>query len=316
MKVGELYASSQKSLRHLPDFSLDVSLIFMKVLGLTRAQLITKSDMQVQEEDRIKIEEMVRRRALFEPMAYIIGSKYFMGLEFYVDKGVLIPRGDTEILCEKALELLQKQNAKRNGENLPKADYAKGLEIGVGSGAISISLLVHSERLLMDAVDLSQEALRVAEKNANIHQVQNRLYLMHGDALQSEFYKSLEIGTGHLGASGDVSKSAFEPLCQSKYDFLISNPPYISEVQKKDLMKDVVEYEPHMALFAKEEGLAFYQTMISHADRMLKEDGFLAFEIGYDQADAVKSMMEARGFVQIEVIKDYEGHDRVVLAWR
>lgn len=324
--LGDLYAQSQKDLSHLPDFTLDVSLIFMKVLGLTRAQLITRSHMQVQERDRIKIEEMVKRRALCEPIAYIIGSKFFMGLEFYVDKQVLIPRGDTEILCENALELLKKQEFQRKNtkssdvdiqdlniqdidvqnvnnptSNKSGAKDLRGLEIGIGSGAISISLLAYQKNLLMDAVDLSEGALQIAKRNAQFHQVEDRLYLMQADALNSKFYEFL---------------NSWESLKGTKYDFVISNPPYINEADKKDLMKDVVEYEPHMALFAQEEGLAFYRAILFHADQILKEDGFLAFEIGYDQASAVKKMAQERGFQKIQVIRDYEGHDRVVLAQR
>lgn len=292
--IGDLYAQSQKSLSHLPDRALDVSLIFMKVLGLTRAQLITGAHLHVPEEQQNKIEAMIRRRALYEPIAYIIGSKYFMGLEFYVDQGVLIPRGDTEILCEKTLEHLKRQSAERN-EVEPNCQSLKGLEIGVGSGAISVSLLAYEKRLTMDAVDLSSQALRMTEKNADLHRVRDRLYLMEADALKTEFYESLK---------------------GNRYDVIISNPPYIREADKETLMADVVQYEPHMALFAKENGLAFYKAILLHADKILKKDGFLAFEIGYDQANAVTKIAQEQGFQRIMVIKDYEGHDRVVLAQR
>lgn len=285
MDLKELMHISCRKLLFLPDFSLDVALICMRVLGLSRSELVTKSDMVPDEQQLAQILELVDRRAKYEPMAYILNHKYFMENEFYVDKNVLIPRGETELLCEKTLFLLDAM----------KDEHRKapcGLEIGIGSGAISISLLKKIPLLCMDAVDISDGAIEVAKKNALLHKVEDRLELRCDDALKQPFYDALP---------------------QSKYDFILSNPPYIESAQIGFLMRDVKDYEPVLALDGGKDGLDFYKIIVKNSAKLLRSGGFAIFEIGYNQGDSIRQIFKENGFEQVEILRDYEGNDRI--AW-
>lgn len=285
MNLREIMESSQRKLLFLPDFSLDVALISMKVLGLSRSELVTKSDMVLNPSQIEQIEELVGRRSKCEPMAYILNHKYFMENEFYVDENVLIPRGETELLCEKSIALLGEM------ENEYKRPPC-GLEIGVGSGAISISLLKKIPLLCMDAVDISKGAIEVARKNAILHKVEHRLALQCEDALKQSFY---------------------DGLSEAKYDFILSNPPYIESAQIELLMRDVKDYEPILALDGGRDGLDFYRIIVKNCTALLRDKGFVMFEIGYNQGHAIAQLLRESGFEQVEVLKDYEGNDRI--AW-
>lgn len=285
MNLKEVMERSYRKLLFLPDFSLDVALICMKVLGISRSELITKSDMDLSDAQVEQIDELVKRRTKNEPMAYILNHKYFMEYEFYVDKNVLIPRGETELLCDKCLSCLKETD-------LGNTKLLCGLEIGVGSGAVSISLLKKMQELCMDAVDISEAAIEVAKKNAKKHHVEGRLVLRRADALSQSFYDEFR---------------------QPKYDFIISNPPYIESSQIEFLMHDVRDYEPILALDGGRDGLDFYRIIVKNAAMLLKQKGFIIFEIGYNQGNAVLQILRECGFEKAEILKDYEGNDRI--AW-
>lgn len=285
MILKKMMEKAYQKLLFLPDFSLDVALICMKVLGLSRSELVTKSYMDLSEAQLKQIDELINRRAKNEPMAYILNHKYFMEYEFYVDKNVLIPRGETELLCEKCLSCLKSMD-------FDCVELIYGLEIGVGSGAISISLIKKMRELYMDAVDISQDAVDIANKNAKKHQVEGRLVLRCTDALSQSFYDEFQ---------------------QPKYDFIISNPPYIVSSQIEFLMPDVKDYEPILALDGGSDGLDFYRIIVKNSCKLLKNKAFIIFEIGYNQGNFVAQILKEHGFGHVEILKDYEGNDRI--AW-
>ena len=195
-----------------------------------------------------------------------------MGLTFRVNEHTLIPRQDTEILVEEGMRHM--------------FDGMRILDMCTGSGCILLSLLKYSNECEGTGVDISKEALKVAEENAE------RL------GLKAEFIQ------------GDL----FENLPDMKYDMIISNPPYIETAVIETLMPEVREHEPIQALDGMEDGLFFYQRIVEKAGGFLTKGGWLLFEIGYNQGEAVRELMKEKGFQNIEIVKDYAGLDRVVLG--
>ena len=213
---------------------------------------------------------MLDRRAKREPLQYILGETEFMGLTFHVEPGVLIPRADTEILVEKALECMK--------------PGARVLDIGTGSGAIAVSLAKLGRQAQVTAVDVSDRALEIARQNAK----------RNGAAV--EFVKS----------------DCFSALKGRKYDMIVSNPPYISEDEMRELMPEVTR-EPELALFGGADGLDFYRRISREAPEYLNEGGCLLFEIGWLQKDAVSALVKAH-IGEPFALRDYGQNWRVVGA--
>ncbi len=258
---------------HSETARLDVDLLLQHVLELTDVQLITQADKQLSEQQVRAVMALISRRQQHEPIAYIIGHKSFMGLEFEVNRNVLIPRPDTEILVECILEQIGDRKL-------------LGADIGTGSGAIAIALLKHAPHLKMWASDISAAALTCAEKNARSSAVIARIKL-----LQSDLFSNF----------GEV-----------QFDFIVSNPPYIDKQQLTTLDKNVLNYEPHSALAGGDDGLDYYRRISATAHRHLKKGGQLYFEIGYNQKGDVIEILKLNGFKDIKWLSDLAAKDRVV----
>lgn len=265
-----------EELKGLENPLLDVRLLLMHVTGMDKIELMLSSDMEVDEEDRCRFSDLIRSRKAHCPIAYLIGEKEFYGRSFSVERGVLIPRGDTELLVESVLERIKSLKC------------PKGFEVGVGSGAISVTLLCEREDLTMVSSDIEETPIRIARENAMFHNVGARLHLHHC--------------------------SLFDELDEEKFDFIVSNPPYIDAKEMEELMKDVFDYEPHTALFGGEDGLFFYHSIVNKGRDHLREGGFFAFEIGWDQADQVVEICHEYGLTDTMVKKDLAGRDRAVIA--
>lgn len=264
-----------------PTPNLDAELILCWLYDWDRIQVILKSENVMQEDDEIRYSELIEQRRAGKPVQYIVRKQEFMGLPFYVDERVLIPRGDTEILVEEVIRRIKAAHAPRI------------LDVCTGSGAIAISLA----RLIADAevtgTDVSEEALEVAKENGRTLQVSGRLNWLKGD-----LYEAL----------GDDTTA---------FDVIVSNPPYIAPSVIEELEPNVREYEPRGALDGGDDGLAFYPVLITGSLCRLRTKGLLAFEIGWDQGASVSEMIrESGGFLEPEVIRDLAGKDRVVLAVR
>ncbi len=224
------------------------------------------------------VEEFLRLSSEVErgyPLQYAIGEWDFFGRAFKVAPGVLIPRPETELLVEKVLQRLDKK---------PKVGY----EIGVGSGCISITLLLERPNLLMHACDIQPKALELSRENARLHGVDDRLILHEG--------------------------SMFEPVKGMRFDFVVSNPPYIPEFYWERL-DEGVRLEGYLSLIGGPKGYEFYEAVSEEMHEHLKEDGFFAFEMGHDQGRVVRDIFSSKGY-KVEVYKDYSGQDRVVVGWR
>ena len=222
--------------------------------------------------DKQKILNIVKERTLTKkPLQYILGFGYFMGEKFFVDKNTLIPRPETEILVKECLNLIFNE--------------AKVLDIGTGSGCIAIEIAKNS-KAKVDAVDISEEALIIAKKNANFHNV------------KCNFFKS----------------DLFSNVTQ-KYDFIVSNPPYIPYKDINTISDIVKNFEPHAALFANDElGINFYKKIIDESVTFLNKNGHIIFELGINQSGLISQLFKDKGFSDIKILKDLDNIERVVLA--
>jgi release factor glutamine methyltransferase len=272
----QLLQDGVKMLDHagVPEPDLDAWYLFSECFHMTRTDYFMKQMEPVDKAGQKKEpvwQEFLARRSKREPLQYILGTQEFMGFSFFVSPAVLIPRQDTEILAEKALSFL------KDGDAL--------LDMCTGSGCILLSLAKMRKLQRAVGVDISRQALEIAEKNADALNVNAEFY-------QSDLFQ-------------DLNKI-------EKYDIIVSNPPYVTGREMKELQPEVAEHEPHGALFGGEDGLEFYQRITKLAGQFLKPDGRLLFEIGCRQAEDVKKLMQENGYEKIEIIQDFSGLDRVV----
>lgn len=257
-------------------YALDSQLLLQYATGLKRVQLFTHDSQVLTDAEQALWEDSLHQRAMGKPLQYITGHCEFMGLDFLVDSSTLIPRGDTEVLVEAVLEYQKKENLHTI------------LDMGTGSGCIPISL-VHYANMKAYGVDISAEALAVAQKNAQRN-------CANVTWIQSDLFSNVPT---HLHGTLDA---------------LLSNPPYIPTKDIEGLMREVKHFEPYTALDGGEDGLDFYRKIIRDGSVFLRNKGWIFFEIGYHQGKEVSDLLQQAGFIDIEVRKDLAGLDRVVLA--
>lgn len=257
---------------------LEATLLLGKLLNVDKIYIYTHGNEEVPQHIVDKFLELIEKRAKGYPIQYIINEKEFMGIDFYVEKGVLIPRPDTEILVEYVLKHIEDNKD------------IEVLDIGVGSGAIGLSIAYYKKNTTVYGVDISDEALKVANIN------KQRLNLSNVKLLKSNLFENI----------GE----------DKKFHIIVSNPPYIPRKDIEELQDEVKNYEPMKALDGGEDGLDLYRRIIPESKDYLIEGGLLIFEIGYDQKEQVESIMIAEGFKSIETLKDLQGLDRVVLGFK
>ena len=261
----------------IEEFSLDAWYLLEYVTGVSKAMYFAEPERAVSEENADRYIDCIRRRAAHIPLQHITGEQEFMGYPFCVNEHVLIPRQDTEILVEEAIQVMR-----------PKM---KVLDMCTGSGCIVLSILkMCREKYYMTELqgigaDVSEEALKVARENGR------------------------RLGVPVTWIQSDLFAKIPE---EEKYDVIVSNPPYIETAVIDTLQEEVRLHDPYIALDGKEDGLYFYRRIISEAGKYLKTQGKLMFEIGCDQAESVEELMKNAGYEQITVKKDLAGLDRVV----
>lgn len=253
----------------------EAELMVMSVLGINRTQLIMNSKHEVTAKQIDEISSFVKRRQSGEPLQYILGECEFMSLDFNVESGVLIPRSDTEILVETVLDRIK------------DSDKTEIIDICTGSGCIGISIAYYNKNAHVDLVDISDAAINIAKQNIIKNNVSDRVKTTKMDILNE--------------------------CPKGKYDVVISNPPYIETEVIETLQTEVKSHEPHLALDGGNDGLVFYRRIIELAPKLLNTGGILAFEIGYEQGEAVSKLME-KYFENIQVIKDLNKNNRVVIG--
>ena len=261
----------------IEEFSLDAWYLLEYVTGVSKAMYFAEPERAVSEENADRYIDCIRRRAAHIPLQHITGEQEFMGYPFCVNEHVLIPRQDTEILVEEAIQVMR-----------PKM---KVLDMCTGSGCIVLSILkMCREKYYMTdlqgiGADVSEEALKVARENGR------------------------RLGVPVTWIQSDLFAKIPE---EEKYDVIVSNPPYIETAVIDTLQEEVRLHDPYIALDGKEDGLYFYRRIISEAGKYLKTQGKLMFEIGCEQAESVEELMKNAGYEQITVKKDLAGLDRVV----
>lgn len=259
---------------------LDAEVLLGHVLNKDRIYLIINRNQEIEDEKIEKYKELVDRRSKGEPVAYITNSREFYSYEFYVEKGVLIPRPDTEILVEEVI---------KRTKNL---DSPVIVDVGCGSGAISITLAKEIKNSKVYALDIMDTPIKVTTINAKKLEVDDRVEIIKSDVF-----------------------SNLPHTLKNNVDVIVSNPPYIKNEVIPTLMVDVKDYEPFEALSGGEDGLKFYKKIAKEALEYLKKDGLLAFEIGYDQREDLFKILKDN-YRDIECIKDLAGLDRVIVARR
>ncbi len=252
---------------------LDAQLLLCHLLSWERHELMIKDDYSLSEQDLANYQLWIKRRTLGEPIAYLIEKKSFMGMDFKVGPGVLIPRPDTELLVTSVLD------------SMP--GFTCVCEVGTGSGAVIVSLLALNAAARGVGLEISEKAIEITRENAYSNHVYDRI-----DVRKSDCFSGLHQ--------------------EERFDVIVSNPPYISKEDMTKLMVDVGNYEPHLALYGGVDGLDFYRKLAHGASRHLNSNGALFFEIGYDQAESVMALLAENGFIDIVMSRDLAGHPRVV----
>ncbi len=265
---------------------LDAEVILSYLLGCKRIDLYGNPDMPVENALTIRYQKAIRRRAQRVPLQYIVNHAEFMSLDFYVDERVLIPRPETELAVEAVI---------KRAHTLAGEDEIIIVDIGTGSGNISVALVKKLEKARIFAVDISPDALAVARINARRHGALTRITFLCGDTFQPLEGQGIE----------------------SKVNVIVSNPPYISRGEFPTLQKEVRDYEPYGALVSGQDGLQIFKRIVLQANTWLKPGGFIIFEVGEKQAGEVARLLQDTGcFRKPEFIKDYQHIYRIVIAQR
>jgi release factor glutamine methyltransferase len=248
-------------------------LILSHLLNVPPLNVYLYLDKEIPQKSFLKILEERKKK---KPLPCILKTTYFWGRKFYIEEGVLIPRQDTEILISAFLEL--------------PLEKGKVLELGVGAGTISITLLLERKELKVFAVDIEPKALKITKKNAKTYKVEKRLFLIKGDWFSPFLEKPL-------------------------FNAIVSNPPYISFEEWETLDEEVKLYEPKSALVSGKEGTEFQEKLLKFADKYLLKGGFLIFEIGYNQGKRIRELLDLYKW-NYKIYRDLKNYERVVVAWK
>ncbi len=262
-----------------PRFSAEM--LIAHVLGRKRIELYTQFDAVVPAEKLSELRGLVKRAGEHEPIAYLIGSTEFYSLTIRVGPDCLIPRPETEMLVERAIDFLRK----RNGDQ-------KVLDLCTGSGCVAAAIAKNHPTATIVATDICEKVLAVAADNLRLHGLESRVRLL----------------------AGDLFDPIIAGLDAARFDLIVSNPPYVSAEEYAKLDRNVRDYEPKKALDGGADGLDIYRRIAARVTEFLADDGALLLEIGYSQADAVRKLLETAGLKTIQIFKDHAKLDRVVMA--
>ena len=260
--------------RNIESPRINAELLLAHTLSCKRLDLYLSYDRPLNEDEVNIYREFIRRRSKYEPLQYIIGKVEFFGLEFIVNPSVLIPRHETEILVETIINSFKKE------------DNLKILDIGVGSGNISVSVAKHLHNSKITATDISEQALATAKNNAEMNSVSEKINFINHNILKDDL--------------------------NEEFDIIVSNPPYISEKEFPELKDELKVYEPKSALTDFSDGLNYFKVISSKAKGLLKNNGKIFFEVGQGQSEDVEKILRENNFKEILIVKDYLKIDRVI----
>ena len=254
---------------------LDSELLLSKVIRKDRKFILLNPDKELNQNDQFNFENLIIKRSKGKPLAYLTGRKSFWNYDFKINEKVLIPRPDTEIIIEQVLNIYKNK------------DNVNFLEVGIGSGCIALSILKEKKSFLATGIDLSKDCIEISRFNANKLGVNNRIRLF---------------------------KSDVDNLIFRKYDLIISNPPYINKLDLNKLDNEVKNYEPKLALNGGLGGLSVIRKVIKKSSKLIKINGKLILEIGYDQREAVIKMLNENNFYVDKTLKDLAKNDRCIIS--
>ena len=254
---------------------LDTEILLSKVINKDRKFILLNLDKELNQSDQDNFKELIIKRSKGKPIAHLTGTKSFWKFDFKVNNKVLIPRPDSEIIIEQVLKIYKNKN---------KLNF---LEVGIGSGCITLSLLKEKKFFLGTGVDLSKDCIKICKDNAENLGVNSRLRLIKSDVDNLNF---------------------------GKYDLIISNPPYIKKFDLKKLDKEVKNYEPRLALDGGLEGISVVRKVIKKSSELIKTPGKLVLEIGCDQTEQIKKMLNKEGFYINKIVKDLAKKNRCIIS--
>ena len=260
---------------YIKTFKLDTEILMAKALGSNREYIILNNKKILNNDSLDYFKRLIKERARGKPIAYLINKKFFWDYEFYINKNTLIPRPDTEIIIEESLRLTKHKNK------------INVLDIGVGSGCILLTILKERKNFYGTGIDISKKSLDISKINAKNLNIESRV----------KFYKT------------DIDK-----FVKGKYDLVVSNPPYIKSCDLKYLERDVVNFEPKLALDGGLDGLSKIRKVINKSSELIKKNGKFILEIGFDQKNKVIKLLNKRGFYINSTLKDFASNDRCIVS--
>ncbi len=277
MKINNAISEANKFLKFqkIKSFRLDSEILMSQIIKKKREYIILNSEKKICSKTYNDYKKLISLRACKKPIAYLIGKKEFWKYEFVIIDGVLIPRPDTEIIVEQVLKLTKNKSKLRV------------LDIGVGSGCLLLSILKEKKDFSGIGIDKSQKSIINSKINANNLKLKGRV----------KFFKS-DVDNFNLG----------------KYDLIISNPPYIDSLSLKGLDKEILDYEPKLALDGGLDGLSQIKKVVNKSSKLLKVNGKLILEIAFDQKNKVKKLLSKKGFYINKVLRDFANNDRCIIA--
>ena len=277
MNYQEILNQGSQILRanNIKSSNLDCELILSKILNKPREEILINLENTINKDQKNKFIFYLNKRKNKNPISYILGYKFFWKYKFYINKSALIPRPESEHIIEQTLKYM------------PIGKQMKILDIGTGSGCLIISILKDRPKCLATAIDISKEALKVAKINANLHHLQNKIKFFNID---------------------------IDKFNSSKYDLIISNPPYINKVDLNRLDEDVKLYEPKLALYGGITGFEEIKKIIKKSSKLLRYNGKLIIEIGYKQKNKTIKILLENGFYINKICKDFSGKDRCLVS--
>jgi len=287
--IGEAFQNTRAILKHagFTAFESDTEALFGYLLRMNKSDIYIHHARKLTRNEVCQLQGMLDKRLKQVPIQYITHRQEFMGLNFYTQEEVLIPRSETEILVEKVLELL-------NSNNSPEC--LKIIDLGTGTGIIAVSIAYYFKNVIVFATDISEKAIGIAQKNAMKHQCMEKITFL----------------------SGNLFKVFENRILTNNIDGIVANPPYIPKNEIQFLPDEIKEHEPHIALNGGIEGLDYFLKIIQKSCDYLKKDGFLAMEMGIGQAKKIKKILLQNETYneKIEIIKDYSGVERVIVAYK
>lgn len=281
-QYGELYLDTRRALlkvEEAQDASNIARQLICHVSGKSQEEILAKRELYAEEAVVKNTESALKRLLLGEPLPYVLGEWEFYGIPLRVTQDVLIPRDDTVAVADLAIR-----------QSLFLQQDPRILDLCCGSGCIGIAIASRIKDAKVTLADLSREALAVAKENVSLNKMTGRVRCLQADALEPP--------TAFLG----------------KYDLIVSNPPYVTEQEMEELPASVKDFEPHMALYGGEDGLDFYRSIAKNYRKALKPGGYLCFEFGMGQGDAVCGILEDNGYTILERARDYNDRERAVLS--